>query len=362
MKIRAITGFFLTLLAAAPSADAVCELSATEIFQKAAPAVVYISTVGIDPYRSQDRFSVSIGSGFFIRENGLILTNAHVVYGQRVIAVTPDDGRMVRAELVGMDPLIDLAVLSIRSTGASYPAVRTADAGKLQVGQPVAAIGNPFGLEQTLTVGIVSGINRLLDAAPLSMKLPLIQTDAAINPGNSGGPLLNMCGEVIGINSAVVGGAENIGFAVPINIALSAMRQILEHGRVIRPWLGVNGKLVDESLRDIVNIPLENGFLIETVEPDSPADKAGVRGGTFPVILAGMEFIFGGDIIVEANGKPLLDQDSYYQLIASLKIGQTVNLTLFHERTLREVTVRVEERPVLPGDFQWDLQPSGGWK
>jgi len=362
MKKTALTGWLAALLAAVVTvpapADAACELTAAEVFQKTAPAVVYISTVVIDPYRSQDRFNVSIGSGFFIRENGLILTNAHVVYGQRAIAVTPDDGRMVRAELVGVDPLIDLAVLRVRPSGKTYPVVRTGDAGRLQVGEHVAAIGNPFGLEQTLTVGIVSGINRLLGAAPLSMKLPLIQTDAAINPGNSGGPLLNMCGEVIGINTAVVGGAENIGFALPINIALSAVRQILEHGRVIRPWLGVNGKLVDESLRDIVNIPLENGFLIETVEPDSPAAKAGVRGGTFPVILAGMEFIFGGDIIVEANGKPLLDEDSYYQLIASLKIGQAVTLTLFHERTLREVTVQVEERPALPGDFQWDLLPN----
>jgi len=144
------------------------------------------------------------------------------------------------------------------------------------------AIGNPLGLEQTITRGIISGINRVLPSSPMSMMVPLIQTDTAINPGNSGGPLLNLCGEVIGINTATLMGVENIGFAIPINIAKQVVPQLVQRGRFIRPWLGTAGKLISKDLGAVFNIPMVDGFLVETLEPGSPAENAGVQGGVLP--------------------------------------------------------------------------------
>jgi S1-C subfamily serine protease len=201
-----------------------------------------------------------------------------------------------------------------------------------------------------------------LAAAPLSLKLPLIQTDAAINSGNSGGPLLNACGEVIGINTVMLGDAQNIGFALPINIAKGVIDDLVRRGRVIRPWLGINGKLVEEPLRKILNMPLVDGFLVETVEPESPADKAGLREGELPVKLLGTEFLPGGDIILEADGLRLNNRENYVKFIRSLKIGQTVRLKLYNQGNQREVGLRVEERPIRPGDFMWETEGFTLWR
>ena len=192
------------------------------------------------------------------------------------------------------------------------------------------------------------------------MKVPLIQTDAAINPGNSGGPLLNMCAEVIGITTAAMMNADNIGFAIPINEARQAAQEILNHGRVIRPWLGVSGKLVDKSLQEIINFPLANGFLVESVEPDSPAARAGIAGGRLPIIITGFEFLLGGDIITSANGQSLDSEESYLKFVRSLKVGQKVNLTLYNEGKIRRVDITIIERPILPGDFPIQNTPVFG--
>ena len=221
----------------------------------------------------------------------------------------------------------------------------------LQIGEEVIAIGNPLGLEQTLTRGVVSGMNRILPIAPMSLMLPLIQTDAAINPGNSGGPLLDRCGNVVGINTAGFMGAENIGFAVPINVAKAILPQLVEQGRVIRPWVGIRGKLVrKKEFVQIFTLPIDDGFLVETVEPGSPADQAGIKGGTFPVKIAEEEILIGGDIVVSANDQPFSDPENYENLIKTLKIGDKIRLEVFREGKQIPIDLAIVERPILLGD------------
>jgi S1-C subfamily serine protease len=237
------------------------------------------------------------------------------------------------------------------------------DSDSVRIGEDALAIGNPFGLEQTLTRGVVSGLNRILPGSPL-LTLPLIQTDASINPGNSGGPLMNRCGKVIGITTSILAEAQNIGFAIPINVTKSVIPELIKHGRVIRPWLGVNGKQVKKDLMEIINLPLVEGFLVETVEPGSPAQQAGINGGELSVTIGGTEFLIGGDIITEINGQSLKDSKDFLKVISSLKVGDKVGLTLFHKKETRHVGLTLPERPILPSDIHpgssSTLQPTRG--
>jgi S1-C subfamily serine protease len=322
-----------------------CDAPLPELFQRVSPSVVFVSAVMIDPFRLSDRLSRSIGSGFVIDEQGLILTNSHVVYGSRSITVTLDGGQVIRARLVAEDSMLDLALLRIPTPTPGLLAVKFGDSGNVSVGQDVLAIGNPFGLKQTLKVGVISGINRILPVLPMNMKLPLIQTDAAINPGNSGGPLLNRCGEVIGITTAFVGEEGNLGFSIPIDVVKEVLPQLIEEGRVIRPWVGVAGQPIRKELREILNLPLVDGFLVETVEPDSPAGLAGLRGGRLPVSIAGKDLYLGGDIITEANGVSLASPKSFLAFARSLKVGDEVRLKIFRDGTTREVVLQLPERP-----------------
>jgi serine protease Do len=331
-----------------------CNKSMPELFKQVSPAVVFISTASIDPFKVVNRVKSTLGSGFIFSKDGLILTNSHVVWGQQLIIVTLDDGNKVAAKPLGVDPLLDLAVLRIPTPPEGLPIALFGNSDTIQIGEEVLAIGNPFGLDQTLTRGIVSGINRILPESPLGLSVSLIQTDAAINPGNSGGPLLNRCGEVIGINAAMILGAQNIGFAVPINIAKEVIPQLLEKGRVIRPWVGVHGKLIKKEALSILNIPLADGFLVETVEPGSPADRADIRGGELPITIGGTEFLLGGDIITEINGESLDTPDILMKLVRSLKVGDKANLTLYRDLKTRSVDLNLPERPILPGAVPLD--------
>ena len=333
------------------SAKSACPESVPEIFKRVSPSVVFISAISFDPFKTKDRLTTSVGSGFIISKEGVILTNSHLVFGHQTIEVILENGFTTRAELAGVDPFLDLAVLRISLPGKNLPVAVLGDSSKVQTGEDVLAIGNPFGLEQTLTKGIISGVNRTLSASPMSPELPLIQTDAAVNPGNSGGPLVNDCGEVIGINTAMLGQGENINFAVPINMAKRVLPQLLAKGRVIRPWIGVGGKFIQKELGQIINLPLVDGFMVETVEPESPAEQAGLNEGDLPVTLAGREYLFGGDIIVAINGRAFTGREELTKLVSSLSVGDKVGLTLYYGGETREVEMQLTERPLLLGDF-----------
>jgi len=200
-------------------------------------------------------------------------------------------------------PIYDLAIIQIpKPDQGRIPTLSFGDSDRLRPGDDVIAIGNPLGLDQTVTRGIISGLNRILPERPFLLSHKMIQTDTAINPGNSGGPLLNRCGEVIGINSQIISGAQSIGFAIPSNLAKSTIPQLMEKGRVIRPWLGFDGQILEPELRHLFNIPLADGLLVEAVEPGSPADAAGIQGGRTPIRMGQRSFILGGDIVLSING------------------------------------------------------------
>jgi S1-C subfamily serine protease len=224
----------------------------------------------------------------------------------------------------------------------------------------VAAIGNPLGLDQTLTRGIVSGMNRILPETPFSLLEPLIQTDAPINPGNSGGPLVNRCGEVIGINTAVISDAQNIGFAVPSNLAKATLPALLSQGRVIRPWVGFHGQLVDRDLKDLLKMPLVDGLLIEAIEPGSPAEASGLKGGRLELELEGRAYLLGGDIVTTINGRAIDSAEALAEAMRTLRVGATIALRVFRAGSYREVHYALPERPLLPGDMLGDRQPAIG--
>lgn len=325
------------------------------VFKEVSPSVVFIASTSVDPFKVNNQMKTGIGSGFIISKNGLILTNSHVVFGSQHIIVTLDNGTKVVGKLIGADPLIDLAVLKIPTPPEGLPVISLGDSNAIEVGEQVMVIGNPFGLEQTLTLGIISGVNRILPESLAGERHPLIQTDAAISPGNSGGPLVNRYGEVIGIATSYLYDAQNIGFALPINVAKGVIPQLVEQGRVIRPWVGVHGKLVNKEELSIINIPIADGFLVETVEPGSPAERAGVHGGELPITIIGREFLLGGDIITTINGQALDDPEKFSKVIRSLKVGDKVNISLYHDRKTRNIELTLPERPFSPRDLPSDI-------
>jgi len=332
-----------------------CTESLPDIFDRVSPAVVSISATSINPYRLSERVSHVTGSGILIDPSGLILTNSHVAYGRQSITVTLDDGTRVFATLVGADPIFDLAVLRIpRPARGVLPTVPLGDSDRTRVGEEVLAIGNPLGLDQTLTRGIVSGMNRILPETPFSLLEPLIQTDAPINPGNSGGPLVNRCGEVIGINTAVIAEAQNIGFAVPSNLAKTTVATLVSEGRVIRPWVGFHGQLIGNELRALLKMPLADGLLIEVIEPGSPAANAGLQGGQLELEVEGRAYLLGGDIITSMNGRAVDSPEALSEAMRGLRVGTDLRLRVFRDGQYRDVRYALPERPILPGDVRGD--------
>jgi S1-C subfamily serine protease len=332
----------------APSvATAQCAEPYTALFERVSPAVVSIQAMKINKARPQRRFETIVGSGFVIDRDGHALTNAHVVDGAASLSVTLDNGDKLAARTVGLDPVLDLAL--IRVEGRTNLAIaRFGDSSTLRVGEEVVAIGNPLGLDQTMTRGIVSGLNRLL---PGVSDQPMIQTDAPINPGNSGGPLVDRCGAVMGINTFISEEAQSIGFAVPVNAVKAVLKDLRELGKVVRPWLGMQGRAVDQRLSTVVRTPLVPGYLVEVVYDGSPADRAGIRGGSLSIILQGDEYLLGGDVVTAINGAPVRNHQDYIARVNVLRPGQRVRVTVAREGQSREVTLTVAERPRLPGDL-----------
>src|SRR2546428_12760165 len=244
------TRLALLLLPAAASAES-CTEPLTALFERLSPAVVSIQATKINKAKPQRRFETVVGSGVVIERDGQVLTNAHVVDGAASLSVTLDSGTKTPARVLGVDTVTDLALLRLEAT-SPLPAARLGDSSALHVGDEVVAIGNPMGLEQTMTRGIVSGLHRIL---PGLAEQPMIQTDAPINPGNSGGPLVDRCGAVVGINTFISEEANSIGFALPINAAKAVLRDLRETGRVTRPWLGLHARDIDSHVSSLFRLP-----------------------------------------------------------------------------------------------------------
>jgi S1-C subfamily serine protease len=338
-------------VAQSESTEEPCNAPLTSIFKQVSPAVVFITAVSINPYRMNDRVEHVVGSGFIIDNSGLILTNAHVVFGRQLIVVTLDDGSAVPAQLVGADPIFDLAILKIpKPTEGTLNVVPLGNSDRVQVGEEVIAIGNPLGLDQSFTRGVISAINRVLPETFFSFQEPLLQMDTPVNAGNSGGPLVNRCGQVVGITTSAIPEAQNIGFSIPINMAKTLIPALIKDGRVIRPWLGFHGQFVENGLQELFRFPIVQGFLVEVVEPGSPAEKVGVLGGQLELTLAGRDFLIGGDVITKVNGVALSSPDKLLEALNSLHVGSTLRIQLFRQGKYLEVSYALPERPLLPGD------------
>ena len=347
MAVRA--ALLLVVLLAGPAAAFAepCAEPLATLFERVSPSVVSIQAMKINKTKPQRRFETVVGSGVVIEPSGQVLTNAHVVDGAASLSVTLDSGTRVPARVLGLDPVLDLALLRLEVT-SPLSVAKLGDSATLRVGAEVVAIGNPIGLEQTMTRGIVSGLNRVL---PGISEQPMIQTDAPINPGNSGGPLVDRCGSVIGINTFISEDAQAIGFAVPINAAKAILKDLREVGRVIRPWLGMQGRAVESQLGAIVRMPLTSGYLVEVVYDGSPADRAGVRGGNLSVVVQGEEYLLGGDILTAIQGIPVRSHQDYVARVRALRPGQRVKITVVRDGQSREFTLTVVERPRLPSDL-----------
>ncbi len=314
----------------------------TRVYARVSPAVVCVT--------ARNQFGECIGSGFVIDREGHIVTNNHVAEAAPELLVTLADERTVPAKLVGADPGSDLAVLKIDVPAEELTVVELGQSSTLQVGQRAIAIGNPFGLERTVTVGIISSLERTLPRDNSDFQLAeVIQTDAAINPGNSGGPLLDSQGRVIGVNTAIrstTGANAGIGFAVPVDIVKRVVPELIAHGRYRHPWIGVRGRTITPEMVEAMDLPVETGVLIAQVEPGSPADKAGLRGGGRQVVVSGVPMLAGGDIVVAINDKPVKRFDDIINYLASsTSVGDVVTLTIVRDGRQRQIDVTLEERP-----------------
>ncbi len=273
--------------------------------EKVKPSVVSIGSLKLSrSFLFQPLPVKGLGSGFIVRSDGYVVTNSHVIERAGKIEVSMVNGKVLEGRVVGLDKQTDIAIVKVE--GEEYPEIKLGNSDNLRVGQIVLAIGNPFGLagEPTVTLGVISALNRSIQTNRGTYE-GLIQTDAAINPGNSGGPLINLKGEVVGINTAVIAYAQGIGFAIPINPAKKVVKDIVTYGRVIRPWLGVYTITVNKALADYYNLPVEKGCLIVEVAPSGPAEELGIRPGDIIYALDSVELKTSSDLRKEiGNRKP----------------------------------------------------------
>jgi len=343
---------FLSATAAAAADEATsCNRSLPEIFREVSPGVLVVSAIRVNPFSVADRVGGAVGSGFMIDGDGHVLTAAHVVFASNHITVSNGDGGTAIAELVGLDPILDLALLKAPPPEQPIPALTFGDSDALEIGAAVAAIGSAFGLDKTLTQGVVSGLNRRISESTMGWLQPMIQIDAAVGHGMSGGPLLDRCGHVVGVIAMAASEAGTIGFAVPSNLVKEIIPQIKDHGRVIRPWYGVYGRVVDPLALMAFGYPPIRGFLVETVEPGSPAALAGVRGGSLPVRIGFEEYILGGAVLTRVNDTPMTDMAGVMKLALGLKVGDTVVIEYFQDGEMHKVELTLTERPLLPADL-----------
>ncbi len=341
-------------LSASDASTATTGLTPRDIYKRAAPGVVFVrSDVSQQTQSPFDLFpqtqqGQATGSGFVIDGNGTILTNAHVIEGATKVTVQFEDQKVVNAQVVGKDLNSDLALLKVSPDGLNLDPLPLGDSKHIQVGDPTIAIGNPFGLDRTLTTGVVSALQRQIKAPNGFAIDNVIQTDAPINPGNSGGPLLDATGRVIGINSQIeTGGGQGsvgIGFAVPIDTAKQVIPQLEHGGAVQRAYLGLTSLTIDGTL-DSLGLPAKSGALVESVSSGSPAEKAGIRAGNIAAQVNGGPIQLGGDIIVAVDRKTVNASSDLGSLIGSHKPGDSVTLDIIRAGKHQTVTVKLANRP-----------------
>jgi S1-C subfamily serine protease len=328
--------------------------SIQDIYDAAGPAVVQVTSTSVvsDSPLFGPQQATSLGSGFVIDSDGYIVTNYHVIESARQIEVNFSGDDRVRATIVGVDPSTDLAVLKINAQVRALTPLPLGDSDSVRVGDAVVAIGNPFGLERTVTAGIVSALQREITAPNGYTIDKVIQTDAPINHGNSGGPLLNARGEVIGVNSQIeseTGGNVGIGFAVPVNTVKEVVAQLKEHGKVEHAYMGVQMQAIDEQLSETFKLPVDEGVLVVSVVEGSPADRAGLKGGDKQVIVEGTSYVLGGDIVTTANGEPVAGPDDLRRLIMENDPGDSMTLDIRRGDSQRTVVVTLGRQPAVPG-------------
>jgi S1-C subfamily serine protease len=360
---QSITTVQASPIAPSNASQVTAAMTPHDVYVRDAPGVVFVTSTIVQ--RSESPFNlfgggevqrqgIATGSGIVIDRGGTILTNWHVVENAIKVTVSIEKGSAVNAQIVGKDPSNDLAVLHISPDGLNLKPLVLGSSAGVQVGDPVYAIGNPFDLERTLTTGVVSALQRQITAPNGFTISNVIQTDAPINPGNSGGPLLDAAGRVIGINSQIEtggngGGSVGIGFAVPIEKAKSEL-PTLKQGQTVRgAYIGLTSITVDGSLAAL-NLPVKSGALVESVQKGTPAEKAGIKGGTVNSTIEGSQVAVGGDIITSIDGKAITSSDDLANVIGEKKPGQTVSVGLLRATgggsySHREVKVTLTSRP-----------------
>jgi S1-C subfamily serine protease len=347
------------------------ESNVNAIYRADAPGVAYIEASRpsepispVDPFGQQGG-GTATGSGFVIDTDGHILTNNHVVAGADEIRVTLGDSQSsVEAEKVGADPATDLALLKVDVPSSELHPLALGDSSDVSVGDQVVAIGNPFGLDRTVTTGIVSALQRQIQAPNGFSISNVIQTDAAINPGNSGGPLLNSRGEVIGVTSQIEtaggNGSVGVGFAIPINTASDVVSQLLDSGEVEHAYLGISGATITSDIADALNLPVDSGVLVQDAPSGGPADEAGIEGGSTEAVVNGSSLRLGGDIIVEADGRRIASMDQLVNVVNAADPGDQLELTTIRDGDRDRVSVTLGDRPArAQGTDEQPLNPFG---
>jgi putative serine protease PepD len=335
-------------------------LSIRDIYTRSAPGVVQVTSTSFvnvpsDPFFG-DLFPTrqrqqSLGSGFVIDKAGHIVTNFHVVSGAKRVSVSFSNGASTKASVVGTDPSSDLAVLKIDASARAFTPLPIGNSDNMHVGDPVVAIGNPFGLDRTVTAGIVSAIQRAITAPNGYTIDHVIQTDAAINHGNSGGPLLNTRGRVIGVNSQIETGDSGssgnvgVGFAIPSNTVKTVIAQLIREGRVDRAFIGISATPITRDLARVFRLAVSKGLLVQSVQPGSGAASAGLKAGTTQVVLAGESYNLGGDIIVQADGNPIASLDRLRDVVAAKKPGDNLRLVVYRAGKKTTVQVKLGRQP-----------------
>ena len=298
------------------------------------------------PYGERPRLGV--GSGFVIDKAGHVVTSLHVVEGAETITVSFSNRDRVKARLVGADPATDLAVLQLDTPSRALTPLILGESDRLAVGDPVVAIGNPFGLDRTVTAGIVSALARPLTAPNGAELEDVIQTDAALNEGSSGGPLIDSSGTVVGVATAVAGDEEGarpgIGFAVPVNTVRTVVAQLLDDGRVARSTLGLQAVELDEQLAELFALSVDRGLLVQSLDPDGPAERAGVRAGATHVVVAGESYVLGGDVLLSVDGRNVATLGEFRRALAEHRPGDSLRLVVVRDGERRELVAKLGRR------------------